>query len=251
MIVFEPLIVTVGAHTYTLGAMHTYLLSVRFVVVDGRLRGEPFLNDTMRRVFAPGEPVPKRSHRPVKGRRVGLIDSPGSTTAAEGPEMLPERDSGAVLEALRARVLVDALAEPVSLRLVLWHAVDESPFATRRQAWADAAQTVRSLAADGLVVLADRPTGEVLSLAGEPDRLEAVLEEVTARVEAGGRPAWTAGPWLTLTAEGERMASQFAPPADRPPVRRRRRLHAAAAGRSGHRDSSERVDEILATEVWP
>lgn len=246
LIIVEPLIVAVGAHTYTLGAMRTHLPSVRFVVDDDRLRAEPYLNDTMRRVFAPQDPVPERSRRPVKGRPIGLVDGPEAAGGPAGADEA-ERDSGAVLEALRARVLVDALAEPVSLRLVLWHAVDESPFATREQAWARAAQAVRSLAADGLVTLVDQAAGEV-PVAGEPDRLDAVLDAVTEQVASGERPAWTAGPWLALTSEGEEAASQLAP--EGPPVRRGRRLHAAAAGRSGHRDSSERVDEILATEVW-
>jgi len=253
LIIVEPLIVPVGTHTYTLGAMHTHLPSVRFVVDDERLRAQPFLNDTMRRTFAPGEPVPKRSHRPVKGRPVGLIGHPEASAAsaeAESPETSPKHDSAAVLEALRARVLVDALAEPVSLRLALWHAVDESPFATRQQAWADAAAAVRSLAADGLVTLTDQTTGDVPPLAGEPERLDPVLDAVTAEVEQGGRPAWTAGPWLTLTADGQQVASQLAPHPERSPARRRRRLHAAAAGRSERSDSSERVDEILANEVW-
>lgn len=246
LIIVEPLIVTVGTHTYTLGAMHTHLPSVRFIIDGEHLRAQPFLNDTMRRVFAPGEPVPKRSHRPVKGRPIGLIDNP---EAPAGPGSLPERDSAEVLEALRARVLVDALAEPVSLRLVLWHAIDESPFATREQAWADAAAAVRSLASDGFVTLTDQPTGDAPP-AGEPDRLETVLDAVTEQVARGERPAWTAGPWLTLTADGQQLASQLAPQPERPPARRRRRLHAAAAGRSARSDSSERVDEILANEVW-
>lgn len=255
LIIVEPLIVPVGTHTYTLGAMHTHLPSVRFVVDDGRLRAEPFLNDTMRRVFAPGEPVPKRSHRPVKGRPLGLIDNPEATAAtpagAQDPETLPERDSAAVLEALRARVLVDALTEPVSLRLVLWHAVDESPFATREQAWADAAAAVRSLAADGLVTLTEQTTGDSPTPAVDAERLEAVLDAVTEQIARGERPAWTTGPWLILTADGQQVATQLAPHPERPPARRRRRLHAAAAGRSGARnDSSERVDEILANEVW-
>ncbi|OCB23504.1 hypothetical protein [Mycobacterium intracellulare] len=247
LIIVEPLIVTVGAHTYTLGAMHTRLPSVRFVVEDGRLRAEPFLNDTMRRVFAPEEPVPERSHRPVKGRPIGLIDNP---EAPAGPETLPERDSAAVLEALRARVLVDALTEPVSLRLVLWHAVDESPFATREQAWADAAAAVRSLAADGLVTLTEQTSGDSPAPAVDAERPEAVLDAVTEQIARGERPAWTTGPWLILTSDGQQVAAQLAPRPERPPARRRRRLHAAAAGRSGHRDSSERVDEILANEVW-
>lgn len=242
LIVVEPLIVTVGAQTYTLGAMHTHLLSVRFVIDDQRLRAQPFLNDTMRRVFAPGEPAPKRSQRPVKARPVGLIANPAD------PEGSSERDSAAILQALRARVLVDALAEPVSLRLALWHAIDETPFSTREQAWTAAAEAVRSLAADGLVTLDEQTAGDQPPSADEPGRLEAALSAVTAQVERGERPAWTAGPWLTLTAAGEQAASQLAP--ERPSPRRRRRLHAAAAGHSGHRDSSTRVDEILATEVW-
>ncbi|ORJ52499.1 hypothetical protein AWC29_01110 [Mycobacterium triplex] len=253
LIIVEPLIVPVGTHTYTLGAMHTHLPSVRFVVDDERLRAQPFLNDTMRRTFAPGEPVPKRSHRPVKGRPVGFIDHPEASAAsaeAERPETLPERDSVAVHAALRTRVLVDALAEPVSLRQALWHAVDESPFATRQQAWADAAAAVRSLAADGLITLADETTGDATPLADEQEHLNAVLDTVTAEVEQGGRPAWTEGPWLTLTGNGQQAASQLAPHPERPSARRRRRLHAAAAGRSARSDSSERVDEILANEVW-
>ncbi|UQX11401.1 hypothetical protein [Candidatus Mycobacterium methanotrophicum] len=256
LLIVEPLIVPVGEREYTIGAMHTHLLSVRFSVDDDEhLRVEPFLNDSMRRIFAPDDPIPDRSHRPVLGKPIGLIDNPNdteTTSDAGDPATESTRDHGALYEALRDRVLLDALSEPVPLRLVQWHVVDEAPFAAPAQVWGDTLATVRTLLADGLVNLTEHSSDGEHPIT-DPAAADAALNNVVAQAEHRNiRPTWETGPWLTLTQPGQQIALSLAAQSGRPAEspRRRRRLHAAAAGRSGHADSSQRVDEILATEVW-
>ncbi len=249
----EPLVVSVGKRRYTVGAMHTHLLSVRFVVEDDEhLRVEPFLNNVLRRIFAPQDPVPDRSQRPVQGRPLDLIDDETGSRTAE-PETAPDRDHRAVYEALRDRVLLDALSEPVPMRLVQWHVLDESPFASPGQVWTDTVATVRTLLGEGLVNVTEQPNSVVDQSGANPSSGANVLNDVVAQAEHGNtRPTWNSGPWLTLTASGQESALSLIARTGQPPkpAGRRRRLHSAAAGRSGYTDSSERVDDILTTEVW-
>lgn len=67
--IIEPLVATIGAETLTLGAARTTLMSATLTKLDeGRVRAEPRLNDAAQYAFAPDEPVPDRSMKPVRFR---------------------------------------------------------------------------------------------------------------------------------------------------------------------------------------
>ncbi|QLL09000.1 hypothetical protein [Mycobacterium vicinigordonae] len=67
----DPLIVEVGDQKLTLGAVEKKLLSAKFEIDDNLVRAHPHLNDTVHTTFAPDEPVPDRSCRPVRGQDLG------------------------------------------------------------------------------------------------------------------------------------------------------------------------------------
>jgi hypothetical protein len=251
LIIIEPLIVSVGGQELTLGTVHTGLLSVRFVVEGEELRALPHLNDTMQRTFAPDDPVPDRSRRPVLGRALGAIDD--SSARAQAPTNHPESAGGdeadAAPESLRNKIIIEGRTQPVSVGLVFWHATDENPGAPLAEVRSAALATIRSLISDGLFELGDFASNERRFVA-----YERKLDESMSRIgEADSSQFHTVssldtGPWLKLTDKGEQVAQQLAGVCGHAPTRRRR-LHVTASGRSGRTDISERIDELLAAEA--
>jgi hypothetical protein len=67
----DPLVVQVGDQELVLGAVAVKLLSAKFAIDGDLVRAHPHLNDTVHSTFAPDEPVPDRSCRPVRGRNLG------------------------------------------------------------------------------------------------------------------------------------------------------------------------------------
>ena len=242
LIIIEPLIVSVGEQEHILGAVHTHLLSVRFVVEEGELRALPYLNDTMRRTFAPHDQVPDRSHRPVKGRVLGAIDRKA--------ELASEDQARLTLESLRNKIILEGRSQPVAVGLVYWHATDVAPAAPREQVQSFSLTAIETFISDGLFEFVDSaPNVEGLVASRlTPDELIGRLAEADAD-QFGSISSFDTGPWLKLTEKGEEVAQQLSPATAANAPQRRRRLHIAASGRSGQNDISERIDEIFAAEA--
>lgn len=65
----DALTVVLGGETLILGAVQNTLLSVKLADLGaGRLRAEPYLNNTAHQVFAPDEPPPPADWKPVRSR---------------------------------------------------------------------------------------------------------------------------------------------------------------------------------------